>query len=139
MKAAPGSYYLTVRHRNHLGLSTELVTFVAGNNNFDFTTATDATIFGTSAAYATVNGKICMRAGDANSNGGIRYNGPANDRDAILTFLGSNETGITANVYSTFDLNLDGTVRYNGPANDRDFLLQMLGSNETGFVQQQIK
>ena len=138
-KAQPGSYHLTIRHRNHLGLSTELINFTAGNNNFNFTTATDATLFGTAAAFTTMNGKTLLIGGNANSNLNVRYNGPANDRDAILAFLGANETGLTAGVYTAQDVNMDGTVRYNGPANDRDFLLLMLGASEVGFIQQQIK
>lgn len=138
-KANAGKYHLTIRHRNHLGLSTELMTFTAGANLFNFTNASDATIFGTAAAFTTMSGKICMIPGNANSNTNIRYNGQANDRDAILSYLGSNEIGLVFNVYTPVDLNLDGTVRYNGQANDRDFLLQALGFNEIGFIQEQIK
>lgn len=139
LKAAPGNYHLTIRHRNHLGLSTEPSAFVAGNNTFNFTTATDATLYGTAAAFASVNGKVCLIAGNTNSNGNVRYNGVANDRDAILAYLGFNEVGFVNNVYTPADANMDGLVRYNGVGNDRDFLLQMLNFNETGFVTEQIK
>ncbi len=138
-KATAGRYHLTVRHRNHLGLSTELTSFVPGANLFNFTSATDVTLFGNAAAYATVNGKICMKAGDANGNGYTSYNGNANDRDAILAFVGGSELGFTSNVYATQDINLDGAVIYNGQNNDRDFLLFLLGGNELGFIEQQIK
>ncbi len=80
-----------------------------------------------------------MIGGDANGNGGLRYNGPANDRDAILSYLNGNESGMTENVYAPQDLNLDGKVRYNGPGNERDLLLLILGGNESGLIQQQIK
>ena len=139
LKAAPGNYHLTIRHRNHLGLSTEPIAFVAGNNNFDFTAATDATLFGTSAAFKTQNGKTLLIGGNANSNINVRYNGIANDRDAILTYVGGSEIGLANNVYAAQDLNLDGTVRYNGLNNDRDFLLAILQGNEIGFIQEQIK
>ncbi|PSK95003.1 hypothetical protein [Taibaiella chishuiensis] len=138
-KALPGSYHLTVRHRNHLGLSTELITLPAAGTSFDFSTATDATLYGTSDAYTTVNGKVCLIAGNANGNGNVRYNSTANDRDAILNYLGFNEIGFIMGVYTPADVNLDGNVRYNGAANDRDFLLEMLNFNEIGFISQQIK
>jgi hypothetical protein len=138
-KANAGKYHLTIRHRNHLGLSTELITFVQGANPFNFTSATDATIFGNSNAYVTVNGKICMIGGNANGNVNVRYNGQDNDRDVILAFVGGSEIGLTNNVYTSVDLNLDGTVRYNGQNNDRDYLLSILSGNEIGFIQEQIK
>ncbi|PSK95001.1 hypothetical protein [Taibaiella chishuiensis] len=138
-KAPPGSYHLTIRHRNHLGLSTELITLPAAGAGFDFSTATDATLFGTSDAYTTANGKVCLIAGNANSNGNVRYNSTANDRDAILAYLGFDEVGYNQQVYTPADVNLDGNVRYNGLGNDRDFLLEMLGFNEIGFVAEQVK
>ncbi|WP_146146630.1 hypothetical protein [Taibaiella chishuiensis] len=138
-KANAGRYHLTVRHRNHLGLSTELMTFVPGSNGFNFGSATDATLYGTAAAFTVIGGKVCLIGGNANGNGNIRYNSTANDRDAILAFLGFAETGITYNVYTPADVNLDGVVRYNGRNNDRDFLLEALNFNETGFTAEQIK
>lgn len=139
LKAAPGNYHLTIRHRNHLGLSTEPVSFNAGNNAFDFTTASDAALYGNSSAFATLNGKKCLIAGNANSNGNVRYNGQGNDRDAILAYLSFNEVGFASGVYTPNDVNLDGTVRYNGMRNDRDFLLEMLNFDEIGFIQEQAK
>lgn len=138
-KAIPGSYHLTVRHRNHLGLSSELIAITSAGTTFDYTTATDATLFGTAAAFATINGKVCLIGGNANSNNRVTYNGQANDRDAILSYLGQNEIGFIQNVYTPADVNMDGIVKYNGVANDKDHLLQMLGFNETGFIAEQIK
>ncbi len=138
-KALPGTYHLTIRHRNHLGLSTELLTLTAASNTFDFTTATDAMLFGDTAAFTTMNGKTLLRGGNANSNVNVRFNGPANDRDAIFGYLGGDETGFITDVYAPQDINMDGAVRYNGPGNDRDFLLLLLGGNESGFITQQIK
>ena len=130
MKANAGKYHLTLRHRNHLGLSSNLVTYAAGDNLFDFTTATDATLFGNANAFVTVSGKALMRGGNANSNFNTRFNGTANDRDAILFYLSGNEAGTIFNVYTPADVNLDGIVRFNGAANDRDALLFNLGGSE---------
>lgn len=130
MKANTGSYHLTLRHRNHLGLSSNLLTFIAGNNLFNFTTATDADLFGDANAFIVLNGQTTMRAGNANSNFNTRFNGSANDRDAILFYLSGNEAGTIFNVYTPADVNLDGIVRFNGAANDRDALLFNLGGSE---------
>ncbi len=138
-KANAGRYHLTIRHRNHLGLSTELMNFTTGSNIFNFGNATDATLYGTAEAYAVMNGKVCLIAGNANSNGNVRFNGSGNDRDAMLSYLGFNEIGFITGVYTPTDVNLDGNVRYNGSANDRDFLLEMLNFDEIGFIQEQIK
>ncbi len=130
MKANAGQYHLTLRHRNHLGLSSNLVPYGAGDNLFDFTTATDATLFGNANAFVVLSGKAVMRAGNANSNFNTRFNGTANDRDGILFYLGGNEAGTIFNVYTPADVNLDGNVRFNGAANDRDALLFNLGGSE---------
>nr|WP_118973990.1 hypothetical protein [Taibaiella koreensis] len=130
MKALSGSYFLTIRHRNHLALSSNLTPYVAGDNLFDFTSATDATLFGDANAFITLNGHTAMRGGNANSNSNTRFNGATNDRDVILQYLGGNEASTIFNVYTPVDVNLDGNVRFNGSGNDRDALLLNLGGSE---------
>ncbi len=130
MKANAGSYYLTIRHRNHLGLSSNLVAYGAGENLFNFTTATDADLFGDANAFIVIGGKTSMRGGNANSNFNTRFNGAANDRDAILSALSGDEGTTLFNVYNAADVNLDGMIRFNGAANDRDALLLNLGGSE---------
>jgi len=130
MKALAGSYYLTIRHRNHLALSSNLTPYVPGDNLFDFTSANDATLFGDANAFVTLNGHTTMRGGNANSNSNTRFNGATNDRDVILQFLGGNEASTIFNVYTPADVNLDGIVRFNGAQNDRDALLLNLGGSE---------
>lgn len=139
MKANAGYYYLTIRHRNHLGLSSNLNLYVGGTNLFDFTTASDATLYGDANAFTTLNGTTVMRAGNANSNASTRFNGSANDRDAILFYLGGNEGSTIFNVYRPEDVNMDGNVRFNGSANDRDALLFNLTGLEGLTIFQQIK
>lgn len=139
MRANAGNYHLTIRHRNHLGLSSNLSFYAGGNNLFDFTTATDATLYGDATAFTTINGTTVMHGGNANSNGSTRFNGSANDRDAILFYLGGNEGATIFNVYRPEDVNMDGVVRFNGSGNDRDALLFNLGGNEGLTIFQQIK
>jgi hypothetical protein len=127
-----GTYYITIRHRNHLGISTQSLQTITAKalgvapptaNSFDFTTETDGNIFGTSAAYNVVSGTNVMVCGNANSNTTVRYAGLNNDPASILVYLGGAIGGIISNVYSANDVNLDGTVRYAGLNNDPGFLL----------------
>jgi hypothetical protein len=144
---ATGSYYVTIRHRNHLGISVENllplaskalgVASPASTYNFDFTTALNANIFGDALAYKIVNGMNLMICGNANSNSNVRYGGLSNDPGSILSFLGS-PTIVLSNVYSSNDINMDGTVRYGGLNNDPGFLLNnALGGTPTLVVTEQ--
>lgn len=75
---APGNYYLSVKHRNHLGVLSALpIAFGNGTVAMDFTLASTAA-FG-SNARKTVGGKLCLWAGDASFNGQVKYTGSAND------------------------------------------------------------
>ena len=132
---ANGNYTVAVRHRNHLGLSADPVAnllAVAEQKStatlLDLTTATDAQLFGTTAAYSVTGGKNLLWSGNVNGNTTVRYNGPSNDRDFLLaTILSGNQGTIlgtaAAPVYSIGDINMNGIVRFNGPSNDRDFML----------------
>lgn len=141
---ADGNYIIAVRHRNHLGLSIDQSSPRALNetkstafttNVIDFRTATDPQLFGTSAAYTTASHPTLttvnlLWGGDVNGNGVSKYQGPSNDRSAMLTDLGGNEL-LTLTGYFRADLNMNRTVKYQGPSNDRAFLLAtVLGSNE---------
>ncbi len=137
-----GNYTLAVRHRNHLGISADPATnlYAAAEAKgtaptLDLTTATDAQIFGTSAAFTTGGGKNLMWGGNANFNTNMRFIGLANDKDYLLLTAPSNGLGNSAattlsNVYSPSDVNMNRNVRYIGLANDKDFMLiTVLGSS----------
>ena len=133
---ASANYTIAIRHRNHLGLSSNPATFKPplGETKstvslVDFTTATDANLYGTSAAYVNTGGKNLMWGGDANGNVQSKYQGPSNDRAAVLSVLLNNELN-TKNGYERSDLNLNGQVKYQGPSNDIAFLLSVLSNGE---------
>jgi hypothetical protein len=134
-----GDYYMTIRHRNHLGVSTQnLLPLTAKSlgvaplvgHDFDFTSTTDADIFGTAAAFKIVAAKNVMICGNANSNANVRYGGLTNDAGSILAYLLGVPNAVVTNVYSANDINIDGTVRYGGLNNDTGFML----SNALGVV-----
>ncbi|HMW96002.1 MAG TPA: hypothetical protein PL010_14475 [Flavobacteriales bacterium] len=68
-------------------------------------------------------------AGDATFNGQIEYTGSGNDRDPILTTVGSTTPNNTVtHTYSTRDVNMNGQVKYTGGSNNRDPMLLNVGS-----------
>lgn len=141
------NYVVTVRHRNHLGVSVNPATALSlslSTTAFDFTnTANTSKIYGvanTNYGQAGAILKNVLYAGNANFNTNVRYNGPSNDRDYILAnILGSNQATVQTNVYSQGDVNLNRVVRYNGPSNDRDFILSnTLGTNQATVKNQSL-
>ncbi len=149
------NFTVTVRHRNHLGISADPVAFTKALNEqtsstLDFSTAADAQLFGNAQAYATSNSITMLWAGDINGNGISRYqgsNGPTgpNDRSALLTALGNTQSNVL-NGYFRGDINMNRVTRFqgsNGPGtfglNDRIFLLTIvLGSTESVIRLQQL-
>lgn len=135
---ASGNYTIAVRHRNHLGISTDPATFTPSLDEksstatlVDFTTSNK--IYGGSSAYGVIGGgKNVLWGGNANLDKDISFNGLNNDKDYILlTTLGNNSAGSISKVYSPSDLNLDGIVNYSGLFNDKDFLYKTLGSSSS--------
>ena len=138
LKAPPGAlYYVAVRHRNHLGVMTATAQGFAANvaTTVDFS-FTGTACYGT-AARKNVSGVETLWAGDANFNGQIKYTGNGNDRDPILTTVGSTTPNNTAIGYSNRDVNMDGQIRYTGTTNDRDPILVNVGSTTPNNVRVQ--
>lgn len=127
-----GNYFLALRHRNHLGVMT--ATSISLNNttaaSINFTLPATATYTNTSLANAArknINGIMVLWAGDVNGDGIVRYTGNANDKDALLAFLGLGNTGKVLSTYSRTDVNLNGQIRYIGSFNDKDVILGVVG------------
>lgn len=137
-----GSYTIAVRHRNHLGISSNPANPVALSltaANYDFTTS--ATLNGTpGVAYTVINAKNVMWGGNANSNTVTNYSGLNNDRIYVLnTLLGGNPIATITNTYSAGDVSMNRTVSYSGLNNDRIFILNsVIGGNALGSQTQQL-
>jgi hypothetical protein len=120
-----GSYYLSVLHRNHLGVCT--ATAVATSSIVDFTSLSTAT-YGANAEKV-VNGVMTMWAGDAKANRNVQYTGNGNDRDPILGSVGgTTPNNISFGLYGGVDVNMDARFQYTGVGNDRDRILVNIGS-----------
>ena len=57
----------------------------------------------------------------------MKYTGPGNDRDLILSKIGGVVPTNTVTGYFPEDVNLSGVVQYTGPGNDRDIILENIG------------
>ncbi|MFK7934187.1 MAG: hypothetical protein AB8G22_11810 [Saprospiraceae bacterium] len=122
-----GDYYISVSHRNHLGvLSATPITLDAGNIPMvDFT---KGNAFG-AHPMVQVGERFALWAGDANMNKSVIYQGPSNDVYYILyqVFDSIENTEFAANYikpgYYSSDINLDGRTIYQGPDNERAEIL----------------
>ncbi len=130
----PGAYYLVLRHRNHLGvMSAEPVPLAADSSTalYNFSEAGGRAYQDDQAPMVKmIDGFYALVGGDASGDGIlVRYDGPQNDREALVTALGGNIGSIQFG-YNNGDLNMDGLVRYNGPRNDRTLILRATGGPE---------
>ncbi|TDH26617.1 hypothetical protein EXU57_11045 [Segetibacter sp. 3557_3] len=126
---SPGIYYVAIRHRNHLGIrSSTPVDFTSRNGVFDFTIGSEKAFQSQDYTSTVQVGQVwAMRAGNANSNNNVKYNGPQNDQDRILNAkLGGSLSLVLSDQYSVEDVNMDGTVKSNGPGNDQNYLLNII-------------
>jgi hypothetical protein len=128
-----GNYSVSVRHRNHIGMVTNMtggtpflqaLDIVKNPTKLDFSSQlTPANFLGTTNVNYFNNGTVNMLyAGDVNSNKQTKYSGAGNDRALILADVGGVELG-TATGYLRSDLNLNRQVKYSGAGNDRAIIL----------------
>ncbi len=109
--AEKGSYYIVVRHRNHLAvMSREKVDFSGGSADYDFSQSADQ-YYGEDGGALLESGVYGMIAGDANGSGIISNS----DKDPIIGSL--NQSG-----YMDCDTNLSGIVTYA----DKDYIVANL-------------
>ena len=122
---APDNYFISIRHRNHLGVMSANTVFLDADpvgNAIDFTT-TATTLYGTNAAVEVEIGVTALHMGDANSNGNIRFIGLDNDKDRIGAFLNADVTPSNRiDGYQPEDIDLNGETRFIGLGNDKDKL-----------------
>ena len=124
--AAPGNYFVSVQHRNHLHMMSLLVVSLSASPTpIDFTDGSTAT--GGTDAQASISGTYAMWCGDVTGNGQVKYTGTGNDRDPVLVEVGGTVPTNTTTGYKMADVTMDGTVKYTGTGNDRDPILVVVG------------
>ena len=116
-------YYISIRHRNHLGVMGAATVYLDENplaNDIDFTVTT-TTLYGTGAAEEVKEGVQALHMGNANyTDNIIRFTGANNDKAAIGIKVNS-----TVNInnkvlgYNYEDIDLDGVTAFTGAGNDK--------------------
>jgi len=133
-----GDYFISVRHRNHLGFMTNVTySLTSAPLVLDLTNGSVAT-WGVDA-LKDVNGTMCMWMGNSFADAQIIYTGSNNDRDLILVNIGGTSPTDINTGYFNEDCNLDGIVKYTGADNDRDpILVNIGGASPTNSKQEQL-
>ncbi len=120
-------YHVAVRHRNHLGAMTaDPMRVSVATKSYDLSDGS-VPLHGTEPAKS-VSGRLVLWMGNAVRDAPLKYTGSGNDRDPILTRVGSTTPNNTVPGYHPEDATMDGLVRYTGSANDRDPILVNVGS-----------
>lgn len=141
-----GSYYISVRHRNHLGvLALNTVALSSTAVTVDFTSSSTQT-YGDINAQQAINSTKALWAGDADGTRSLIYRGGGNDVSTVFSqvyFDTGNVSSLPTYIvqrYLTGDLNLDGEIRYQGAGNDLQviFTSVLLYPGNTGYNQEYI-
>ena len=125
--AFPNSYYVAIRHRNHLGVMTATAQALKTSPSLiDFTTANTAT-YGTNGRVVAKNISM-LWAGDANMDTRLISNGVGQDSGVVYSMVLSDPENVlfSSNFivrgYYTTDFTLDGQTIFTGPNNDVNLL-----------------
>ena len=138
----PGNYYVSIKHRNHLGVMTAAtMSLSATTSSYDFSdpmanvwvkpSVSPGDI--TNAPRHLIGNKSVLWGGDAVNDKNSKYNGLANDKQQIVVeFNNINTNNILYQVYRNSDMNMDGKVKYNSIDNDKNWLLNLILSSTAG-------
>ncbi len=137
---ASGTAYITVRHRNHLGVMTGVPVDITQSVVYDFTTDSLYKQTGIKENPSFVyNGVKMLWGGDVNTLGQIRYIGTNNGVQPIYTSVLNNPNNILRGnsyqinlSYSNSDCNMDGNIRYTSTGNDVNLIYTNILVNSSG-------
>jgi hypothetical protein len=97
----PSSYYVAIRHRNHLGFRTNVPIFISSNPVLlDFST-NSIPLFGATPNTSVTPTIFTMIGGDSNSDGSI---------DAFDTIIWEQQNGLFDDYTNNAEYNMDGSV-----------------------------
>jgi hypothetical protein len=150
------TYYVVVRHRNHLGVMTATAENLRTNNTVDFSdnnaggsgvfnygtnhpvagSAFDYTGLSQQSAYAFVplpGGVSALWAGNTSSDDKVKYTSPGDDTFTIfanvLLFPGNSINASNFDLgfgYDVGDLNMNGKIKYTSPGDDTFIIFQQV-------------
>jgi hypothetical protein len=131
----PGdSYYVAVRHRNHLGVMTEVAIPLSENTTIvDFRDPTTGNfkisgLAGSDYAQKPIGAISALWAGNAQNDNRIIFQGPNNDPDPVFfsVYFDSDNIDFLANYiqsgYLDSDVNMDCSTIFQGPNNEPDII-----------------
>ncbi|WP_422107132.1 HYR domain-containing protein [Winogradskyella sp.] len=137
-----GSYYVVIKHRNHLGImSSATIALSSTTTLVDFTNGSTVT-FGNNAqtTLGLSNGTFAMWVGDSNGDTVVQYVGGIQDTPGILAEV-LNDNGNFLNLptfvatgYSNRDVNMDGNIQYAGGNSELPFILQNVLDDPRNFL-----
>jgi hypothetical protein len=144
-----GSYFVSVKHRNHMSISSaSAITFAGNVVSIDFTNPSTVLYAKVApqnnlgyGAARTIGSKKLLFAGNCNISSAaaaklLTYNSTtASDRAALLSATGASGTLIG---YTPFDCDLNGTARFNGLMPDRLVILGNLANSTTLILYEQL-
>ena len=135
-----GDYFIGLRHRNHLGVSTASAVTLSGNSGIVDFSSPNTSVNGDNARLTvttTANQDTTdvpqplslLWSGDINQDQRIILNGVGSDLGKVLAAVLTDEdnaqisTSYQLTGYLDTDLNMDGVTRFTGPGNDVSNLL----------------
>jgi hypothetical protein len=128
---AAGNYFVSIRHRNHIGVLAAGVTSLNEiATSLDFTNGTVAT-FGVNA-QVVIGGVNALIAGNTNANETVIAQGPSSDRTFVVArIIGepTNIAGVTTFIltgYENADANMNGTAIAQGVGSDNTYILNLI-------------
>jgi subtilisin family serine protease len=133
---APDNYFLSIKHRNHLGVMTATsIPFSSTTTVVDFSTISVWTNPLIANAPRKAFGNIMLlHSGDVNVNKNIKYNGFSNDKDAVLNAVGLATPNNSVTGYRVEDANMDARIKYNNTNSDRVVILNSVGASTPNSI-----
>jgi len=134
------SFYVVVKHRNHLGVMSmkvkngDQIDFTNPNTpvfNFGSSLDNSEDYSGYSMKYVKNNNYKALWAGDMNNDGKIKFTEPASDQNVIYGNVLFNSPSFLINYDQTYgyfkgDYDLNGKVKYTNPNDDKNMLFTQL-------------
>ncbi|MBO6880935.1 hemagglutinin protein [Winogradskyella sp.] len=141
MQAPPTGYYVTVKHRNHLGVMSAQTIMLneSSATDVDFTDNAFNT-FGTNAQVLLASGSTALWAGDTNNDGSVQFSGGNSDVNILKDFIlnhPSNPLGfltVAINGYFNQDVNMDGIAKFSGTSNDSNAIKDIILNHPGNFL-----
>ncbi|MGH1383396.1 hypothetical protein [Kordia sp.] len=140
LRGLTGTYYVAVKHRNHLGVITQTTRALSVvSTSVDFTSS-GTTTFGNNARVQLTNGDMALWAGNVNADTVVQYSGTTPDTPSILSEVLNNPGNFlnfptyVVNGYNIHDINMDGNTQYTGTTPDTPILLQNVLAHPGNFL-----